>query len=418
MKLTCLAGLLALAALACNLQAKSTGEPAQPGQPGTGSVNVPEPKGDAGLAPDTSLPTPDWQAEQDQDAGVPDPEITLEPALLEQMGRYAPSSLELAPEIGMTRFLPYPTYTTVVLPEWDFQVRQVLRGDAAWQLIRSQSPNSPPAPAGQEYILALVSARCKNWESECPDIALANLFVTGSSHLILNDTLWDIPAPELYYADIYTAEEMEGWSDALLPVGDPNPLLVIDVTSSDAATGEDTRFLRYIALQDGASLAVPAELAAIQPNELGKTRAAPAPRGETVVTGEWQVSIGEVIRGADAAAKIKQVNDNNPDPEAGMEFILCYVRVRRIGGPDAPRALYDSHFYWSDAAGERYFTPTIYGSSDPPNFWARIGLFPGGSAEGWMAAQAPIGQPGVIVFDPDRNESGYQPVNVRYLSVE
>lgn len=410
--------LLGLAALACNLQGSVAPQKTQPDQPTAANQNLPEPSSRAGLVPDQPLPTLKWEQETLPETGETLPEIAVDPTQAALLGRYEPSSEELPTELGKTREKPYPPFTRLILPEWDFQVRQVLRGEQAWQLIQAQSPNTAPPPAGQEYLLVLVRAHCKNLESHCGDIGLTNLLVTGDSLRALKDTLWDIPMPELYFADIYTAEEVEGWTDALVGQDENNLMLVIDLQSPDPSTGEDARLVRYIALQDGASLSLPADLAAVQPNELGKTPQTPAPLGQLVVSNDWEITLMEALRGPQALAKVKQVNPDNPDPEAGMEYILFHIRLRFIGREDAPHELYMSNFIWTDASDNRYQAPTIYGKSDPPGFWAQPDLFPGGSAEGWMLVQAPAGQPGVVIFDPDLHKPGHPQENIRYLAVE
>ena len=70
---------------------------------------------------------------------------------------------------------------------------------------------------------------------------------------------------------------------------------------------------------------------------------------------------------------------------------------------------------WSD--GTSYETPRIW-STDAPTTWLQGGLYPGGTQQGWVPLQVPVGDGGVLVrFTPRGSGGETDQANTRYLGL-
>jgi hypothetical protein len=69
------------------------------------------------------------------------------------------------------------------------------------------------------------------------------------------------------------------------------------------------------------------------------TREHPAPLGTIVPlkngASEYRIGISEVVRGRDAWKRIQKYDANNPAPADGKEYIMIFVVVRYVSGPDS-----------------------------------------------------------------------------------
>ena len=303
-------------------------------------------------------------------------------------------------EQGMTRSNPFPMETMVTTPYWDFQVLEVARGEAAWQILQTDDPDNPPPPSGKEYFLAKVKITCKHPGSGSHDLGLNDLFITGDSLTGHTDKLWDHPQPEFFYSDIYTAESLEGWIDVLVSPTEGNLMLVFD-RAEFVNDDYQPREVRYVALEPGALIEAPADLAGISANEIGIEEDNPAKVGESVITDEWEISIVEARRGQAALDLVMQMNPENQPPEEGMEYVVFKVRARRIGG---------KHVALISHSDFKMVVPGMGRSGsdwmEDPNFkldpagatqHLSAYLFPGGTTEGWAVKQVPSGHTPLLV---------------------
>ena len=170
--------------------------------------------------------------------------------------------------------------------------------------------------------------------------------------------------------------------------------------------------LRFIALDEGASISVPVELADIHTTEVGRDRQNPAPFGEKVVTEDWEITINELVRGNDAWVMTHEANQFNDPPDDGMEYIAIKVHVRFIGTEDRSANIDDIAFNTTGSANVLYALPSVV-EPDPA---LDVNLFPGGEYAGWVITQAAQGETDLIaVFEPLFDFSG---ANKRFLSLE
>ena len=373
-------------------------------------------------AGDEASPEPAATAKAQPAQGQNDPEPVEPPPAEPESGEGQISELsetqpeQLPADMGLSRAQPFPPSARVKTPLWDFQVLEVLRGEAAWQRILQDDPEAKAPPAGKEYLAVRLRVRCKETDEYSHSFGMHDIYVTGDSNMAHLDRLWDLPAPELVYMDFYTAEELEGWLDASVDLGESNLILVFD----QVPWGEDRReYARYLALGEGASLTVSPDILAIPPNDLGVDLAQPAPLQETVVSEDWEITIIEVLRGEEAWTVIQELYPSNAPPEEGMEFILAQTRLRYIGPADWARFIADSNFDALASDGTVYEAPRVNRADPQSPPWMQAGFFPGGEHQGWVPLQVPAGDGGaVMLFAPDKHESGLGDVNVRYLSLE
>jgi len=306
----------------------------------------------------------------------------------------------------MSRGNPFPSSEIVAAPNWDIQVLEIVRGDAAWQAIQAANQFNDPAPEGMEYLLVKIHVKCTYDDSDEHSISGSDFRVTGDRFIQYSGAYAVEPDPQLD-AQLFTDGETEGWAAFLAGQEEGNLILIFDELLS---FDEDRR--RFIALDEGASVTIPSELSTIQPTDLGAERTNPAPFGETIITEDWKVSLLEIIRGEEAWTMAQEANEFNDPPVEGMEYIAVRVYAQYIGTKDSPAQIDGSYFKTTGSASVLYDLPSVV---DPePAFDAT--LFPGGEVEGWVILQAAQEETDVIaVFEP---LFSFSSANKRFLSLE
>lgn len=278
---------------------------------------------------------------------------------------------------GLARSNPFPGSAVVNAPNWDVEVLEVIRGDEAWTRIQQANQFNEPPPEGMEYVLVRVRAASTYADEETHRISGSDFKVTGDRFVCSSPASAVAPEPELR-AELGSGGEATGWIPFLVGANEGNLLLLLD----ELFNFDDDRF-RYIALQDGASVTVPDELAGIEPTDEGRSRQEPLPPGETAVTEDWEVSVLEVIRGDEAWARIQQANQFNEPPREGMEYVLMRVGVRNISTAERYLTMDEFAFNPTGSANVLHDLPSVV--SPEPVF--DTCLYPGGRAEGWVSMQ-------------------------------
>jgi hypothetical protein len=357
-----------------------------------------------GMACSTSTSPAVTQSENPQVNENVSPDETVPPAESPQ----SPS------QPGATRQDPIPIDQLVSTPGWDVQVQEFYRGDQALEVLRQDSPDTQPAPEGSEYAVVSVYIRCTSIDDASHSISLGEMYMTGDQLGAHTDEFDELPAPEFLYKDLYTAETFVGWVDAIIPQSEQNLILVFDPVYEDNGAPP-----YYFALEDGATIAIPAELQDIQPDPAGQDPASPLPMGETAVSEDWQVRVLEVVRGDEALAVVKDTSSMNEPLEEGMEYILVRLDLDFISTVDRPVSLSEEAFRSRDQNGNEVWQTGVY----LPKPWTRPWLytlqFPGAQSDGWVVIKAPKDGSGVaLLFDPDVNAPGDVQENIRYLALE
>lgn len=308
--------------------------------------------------------------------------------------------------IGLTRSNPYPKSEIVSAPNWDVQVQEVIRGEEAWHLIQAANQFNDPPPEAMEYLLVKLHVKSTYDDDEEQSISASDFKVTGDRLIRYRSASVVKPDPPLD-AELFSGAETEGWTAYLVGEQEGNLILITD----ELFSFDDDRF-RFIALQEGAAVTVPSDLADINPTDLGSERTNPAPLGETVTTDNWQVTILEAVRGDEAWAMVQEANQFNDPPDEGMEYVTVRAHVRYISTVDESASIDDFHFKTTGSAGVLYDRPSIV----DPRPQLDVTLYPGGEYEGWVALQAAQGETDLLaVFDPPFSMSS---TNRRFISLE
>jgi hypothetical protein len=313
---------------------------------------------------------------------------------------------------GTTRKNPLPPGTLISIPGWDIEVRKFVRGEAALNLINTTDWQAEPLPPGQEYALAKLFLRCTALDTDPHSLGISELFITGSSNVAYGDTMDSWPQPEFLFEDMYTAEAVEGWIDAVIPAGEQNLMVVLDVEEDSG------RFTRFLALEAGASISLPAELTDLRPNDLGVNISNPAPSGQPVISPDWEITVLNSIRGSEAETILGEDNSNYAPPEAGLERLLLQVRLRYFNPSDIPIWVGRDQFYALDGSGYKVEGEHIYTPTQSDRIWLSETILPGAELEGWVALYILAGtDPVVFAFDPDYYTSEGTGQNLRYLAI-
>lgn len=310
------------------------------------------------------------------------------------------------PPVGLSRSNPYPRSELISAPNWDFQVLEVVRGDEAWKAIQAANQFNDPAPEGMEYLLVKLHVKSTYADSDEHTIGGGDFKVTGDRLTRYSGAFAVEPDPQLD-AKLFTSGESEGWAAYLVSTGESNLILIFD-----ELLNFDDNALRYVALDDGASISVASDLKDIKATDSGKERNSPAPHTEKIVTEDWEISMLEIVRGDEAWKMVKEANQFNEAPAEGMEYIVVKVHVRYISTDDAAAQIDGTFFKTTGSASVLYDAPLAV----DPNPMLDAALYPGGEFEGWITVQAAKDETGVVlVFEPVFDFSGQ---NKRFISLE
>jgi hypothetical protein len=119
-------------------------------------------------------------------------------------------------------------------------------------------------------------------------------------------------------------------------------------------------------------------------------------RGDT-----FEITVLDAIRGTRATTLLKQANQFNPDPSPDYEHLLVKVRIKYIEGSGSKSVSSWDYKLFVDGAGFSESFAVLPNSH--PSFKSAT-LLPGGSTEGWIFFNIPVGSNRklayVTLFDP------------------
>lgn len=319
-----------------------------------------------------------------------------------------PSDLNsiLASETGKHRNSPIPFKEKLVTEDWEMAILEVFRGDAAWNLILEANQYNDPPIEGYEYIAVKLYVRFIGTVDDSRSIDGYSYNITGSANILhdLPSIVEPDPALDIY---LYPGGEYEGWVVFQSIIGETNLMLAFEESWSF-----DDDEIRYLAIDEGASLEVPTDLINIASTDIGKERSTPALMSEKVITDNWEISIVEVIRGAEAWNMALTANQYNDPPEDGFEYVAVKVHVHNIGTEDVAQNINDSDFNTTGSNGVLHEVPSVV-DPDPA---LDITLYPDGEYEGWMILKVAVGETELkLVFDPLFD---FSDDNKRFISLE
>lgn len=301
----------------------------------------------------------------------------------------APTSTPTPVPMGGSRSNPVPLGQVHQTVDWELQVLEVKRDDAAWADMQAASRYNNPPPEGTEYVLVRMRAKNVSTEDVVRRISDGSFALTGDRNLVYE---WRVflhsPEPELD-AELYPGGEVEGWIVMLAIAGDSNLILIHKESWEEGG-------MRFLALDGEGIPPRPVELCT---GISTMTRSEPAPFGETVCVGSWEIRVLEVIRGADAWAALQAASDMNDPPEQGMEYVLIKLYTRNSSPADESIRLSERHFKSIGDKNVVYGTPSVYVLPGPEI--GIVGQFPGGEFEGWLVLQCAEGEDNpVAIFEP------------------
>jgi hypothetical protein len=306
--------------------------------------------------------------------------VTVDPALFD-IG---------ATSVGLSRQDPAPIGETVTTDEFEITLTDVMRGDEVYNMLLEVNQFNDPPGEGMTYLSALIHARRIGTADRAVEIYDFNFDSTGNSNI-----LYELPS---------VVEPDDGLDAYLFPGGETEGLVIVEVPEDETDLmlvfeplfEFDDENLRFLAIDDGASVEVPEELQSITSNDIGEEKSNPAVIGETVVTENFEFTVTEVIRGNEALSLAQEANQFNDPPDEGMEYVGVKIKVRRIDPNDDWISIDGGSFEVTGDNGVVYDLPFVV--EPDPRFDIR--LFPGGEYEGWAFYQAAEGESGLIlVYD-------------------
>jgi hypothetical protein len=378
-----------LAALVLALSLAACGAPAAP-PAASGDTATLRPTAASQSEP-TAMPTATARpTEAPRPTVTPEPTATPKPA-----------------EAGSSRSNPLPLGTEVRLKTWAVTITTVTRGKEAQQAIAAANQFNDPPREGHAYLLASLRLENISDKQEAQHVAFgASLRVTGDRNVLYAPV--SVVEPKPLEGELFPGGQVEGQIAFEVPADEQN--LMFQVTETFAF--DDTP--RFIAIDTAARIAPDAALADIQPTGIGTRRNAPAKPGETLATGEWELTLLEVVRGKDAAKLVQQANEFNEPAPAGSEYVAVKLRVRSTGidKPDVAQHIDGGFLKISGEQNVVYEKPSVVAPEPELDAY----LFPGGSAEGWEILSVAAGEQKLaLIFKPLFSFSDDQ---TRFLAIE
>jgi hypothetical protein len=306
---------------------------------------------------------------------------------------------------GRDRKTPVPFKEILTTENWETSIVEVVRGAAAWSMVLEENQFNDPPKENHEYIAVKMNVRNISTEDVSQDISSYFYNLTGSENILYDLPSVVEPEPALDIS-LYPGGEYQGWVVFDHLIGETNLMFAFEETWSFESN------VRYLALDEGASLEIVPELADISPTALWNSRSDPAPMSEIVVTDNWEISVSEVIRGADAWNMVLAANQFNDPPEDGFEYVAVKVKVRNIGTEDEAMNIDAYSFNTTGSAGVLHDAPSVV----EPEPALSVYLFPGGEFEGWIIMQAAIDETNLLLIYEDWYS--FSDSNKRYLSLE
>jgi hypothetical protein len=308
------------------------------------------------------------------------------------------------PEPGQSRSNPLPPNAIVQSGDWQAQLLDSKRGEEAAQLIRDANQFNKPAPEGKEYLLLKARVTSLHTDGQSHRISGGDFKLTGD-RLTRYLPVGVVPPPPQLQAELFSGGESTGWIAYEIGQGEGQLMVEFDPLSAS----EDQSV--FIALQPGTAITIDPALREITPTDAGRTHDQPARLGDTLITGAWQVTALEALRGDKAHAMAKAENQFNDPPATGMEYLAVQVRVKNLN-PKSYFVLIDSGSF--KTIGDKqvlYDSPSVVDPEPALNAY----LYPGGEAEGWVILQIGQGEGRAqIVFDPLFDT---RHVNRRYIAL-
>jgi hypothetical protein len=312
--------------------------------------------------------------------------------------------------LGGTRAEPFPPDTPVRLGDWEIRLLdEQIRGAEAWERMQAANRFNDPPPEGMEYLILRLDLRTTfsgdDTRQLYPELVGDRRVESASTGVA--------PEPRLV-PELAGNSRSEGYVAFLVGVGEENLLLKVD-----QLLGRDELEPVFLALSAGNALPDDPALAALIPNRVGGSHREPAAIGATATMEDWEVTVREVVRGAEALERLIAEYADVNRPVDGREYALAYLTVRYIGPGERVRHVNRSNVLsvlTDDPATPptTIAAPQVYLLPYPElDHW----VYPGAVVEGWAVIEVPVGNPNVaLVFLG--SIFGNDPENTRYFALQ
>lgn len=267
----------------------------------------------------------------------------------------------------------YPIATAAELGPWTITVQEVIAGSDAFAILTDTNAANAElgAPAeGESYVLARISAT--NTGAAPQVIQMSQFAATGTDGILRRTAAIAIPEPQLS-AIVQPGESTEGWIAPI--VNDPASAILWFDSPILGGTWSDALF----ALAEGAAPAI--EELDPSDTDTGSDVASPASFGDTLTVDGWEITIDDVLYGADMFDAIfdfrtRALGSNNDWITAGA---AVHAVVRNLN--PFPAFFSSITFEVADWSGEPWDQmPTLTVTDDVSREY-----MPGGSGSGWAA---------------------------------
>ncbi|MFZ5918120.1 MAG: DUF4352 domain-containing protein [Chloroflexota bacterium] len=304
---------------------------------------------------------------------------------------------------GASRSEPAAYGSRIFEQPWDVEVLDVVRGDEAYDMLLEANEYTEPPAEGLEYVLLRIYAKNLAKTEEAQSIDGSVFHLTGDNNVLYRYPYVVEPEPNLDVR-LYPGGEWTGWLAFEFGVGEENPVLVFGQVYDLDREG------RFVALEEGAGVALPSSIEIAGDQTSGASADDPAPSGTVIATETWEITVLEVLRGDDAWDAIYEANEYNDPPDEGMEYVLLRVSMRNISEEDVPE-LADYGLFELVGDNKEVYEQIYVTVPDPElSGW----LYPNGQTEGWVALQAAEGETGLLLIISDSYFSDVK----RYLALE
>ncbi len=295
-------------------------------------------------------------------------------------------------EIGASRANPYPVNAVASTDRWLIQILETVRGEDAWDRIRDL-PFAEPPPEGRAYLLVHLHVKNDTIDTAKRGLNRHDFGVTGNRLRRYQADPFVALAPALD-VNLPGGWETTGWLTFLVGEDEESLMLMVDPLFGES--------VRYLALEENASIPMPTRRTLPVPNDLGIEPDAPVPFGETAVTSDWSVALLDAVRGQEAWDFLEGQSIFNQPPPQGQEYLLIQARVRYVSRHESVGQV--NGYSFSTTKNPDASPPAVTGL--PPSLIAR--LFPGGEITGWIELLIPEGETARVVFEPPMTLTGDQ----------
>lgn len=273
---------------------------------------------------------------------------------------------------------------TVTAGPWEMRLLEAQVGDAAAATVAGASEFNPTSPGdGLQFVAARLSVM--NISTAGHGIEPGDFALIGSDGVVRRAEIAFPPSPALS-ARVSPGEQVEGWVAGVAPAGDGGVVLRYD-SASISGTWADSDF----AITDGASVPAAGDRAE-RTNKIGRGGEAVG-IDEVVSTGEWTVSLQEVVVGPGVYDISPEGTQRLADSYRAGTSKICMetwvaLRFRIANNGDDGRARYLSAtaFQLADDQG-RPIEDVRWLSAPEPE--AAGEYLPGAERSGWVSLEIP-----------------------------